>query len=86
MVSEPQEEEIDIFLGPDDLISPEIKRDDYDSEDDENSTIDEPVLLHTPFPDEDECFDPRDDNDEIDAFLDIEVPTYIEKGYYDSEG
>ncbi|GJX90170.1 hypothetical protein Tco_0343496 [Tanacetum coccineum] len=27
----------------------------------------------------------RDNNDEIDAFLAIEVPTYIE-GYYDSEG
>ncbi|GKF80680.1 hypothetical protein Tco_0239282, partial [Tanacetum coccineum] len=32
-----------------------------------------------------ECFDPGCDNDEIDAFLAIEVPTYIE-GYYDSEG
>ncbi|GJS99114.1 reverse transcriptase domain-containing protein [Tanacetum coccineum] len=79
-------EEIDIFPGPDDLMPPEIERDDYDSEDDENSTVDEPVLLHTLFPDEDECFDPRGDNDEIDAFLAIEVPTYIEEGYYDSEG
>ncbi|GKB33639.1 putative ribonuclease H-like domain-containing protein [Tanacetum coccineum] len=35
--------------------------------------------------DEAECFNPGDDNDEIDAFLAIEVPTYIE-GYYDSEG
>ncbi|GJS19837.1 hypothetical protein Tco_0448469 [Tanacetum coccineum] len=35
--------------------------------------------------DEAECFDPGGDNDEIDAFLAIEVPTYIE-GYYDSEG
>ncbi|GKD46788.1 hypothetical protein Tco_1271433, partial [Tanacetum coccineum] len=34
----------------------------------------------------DECFDPRGDNDEIDAFLAIEVPTYIEEGYYDSDG
>ncbi|GJX36254.1 hypothetical protein Tco_0247811 [Tanacetum coccineum] len=33
-----------------------------------------------------ECFDPGGDNDEIDAFLAIEVPTYIEEGYYDSEG
>ncbi|GKA48589.1 hypothetical protein Tco_0741547 [Tanacetum coccineum] len=33
-----------------------------------------------------ECFDPGGDNDEIDAFLAIKVPTYIEKGYYDSEG
>ncbi|GJR79629.1 hypothetical protein Tco_0150414 [Tanacetum coccineum] len=32
------------------------------------------------------CFDPGGDNDEIDAFLAIEVPTYIEEGYYDSEG
>ncbi|GJS06271.1 reverse transcriptase domain-containing protein [Tanacetum coccineum] len=31
------------------------------------------------------CFNPGGDNDEIDAFLAIEVPTYIE-GYYDSEG
>ncbi|GKA92620.1 retrovirus-related pol polyprotein from transposon TNT 1-94, partial [Tanacetum coccineum] len=31
--------------------------------------------------DEAECFNPGDDNDEIDAFLAIEVPTYIE-GYY----
>ncbi|GJX56511.1 hypothetical protein Tco_0286408 [Tanacetum coccineum] len=84
--SDSHREEIDIFLGPDDLIPPEIERDDYDSEDDENSTVDEPVLLHTPFPDEDECFDPGGDNDEIDAFLAIEVPTYIEEGYYDSDG
>ncbi|GJY85919.1 reverse transcriptase domain-containing protein, partial [Tanacetum coccineum] len=35
--------------------------------------------------DEAECFNPGDDNDKIDAFLAIEVPTYIE-GYYDSKG
>ncbi|GKE76137.1 hypothetical protein Tco_1542257 [Tanacetum coccineum] len=35
--------------------------------------------------DEDECFNPGGDNDEIDAFLAIEVPMYIE-GYYDSGG
>ncbi|GKE35478.1 hypothetical protein Tco_1454800, partial [Tanacetum coccineum] len=84
--NESHREEIDIFPGPDDLIPPEIKRDDYNSEDDENSTVDKPVLLHTPFLDKDECFDPGGDNDEIDAFLAIEVPTYIEEGYYDSEG
>ncbi|GJZ53267.1 reverse transcriptase domain-containing protein [Tanacetum coccineum] len=44
--SDSHREEIDIFPGPDDLIPPEIERDDYDSEDDENSTVDEPVLLH----------------------------------------
>ncbi|GJW35046.1 reverse transcriptase domain-containing protein [Tanacetum coccineum] len=79
-------EEIDIFPGPDDLMPPDIEEGYYDSEDDEISTVDEPVLLHTPFPDEDECFDPGGDNDKIDAFLAIEVPTYIEEGYYDSEG
>ncbi|GKG33979.1 hypothetical protein Tco_0434138, partial [Tanacetum coccineum] len=31
-------------------------------------------------------FSSINDNDEIDAFLAIEVPTYIEEGYYDSEG
>ncbi|GJX75522.1 hypothetical protein Tco_0314117 [Tanacetum coccineum] len=36
--------------------------------------------------DEAECFDPGGNNDEIDVFLAIEVPTYIEEGYYDSEG
>ncbi|GJT53072.1 hypothetical protein Tco_0988126 [Tanacetum coccineum] len=51
--SDSHREEIDIFPGPDDLIPPEIERDNYDSEDDKNSTVDEPVLLHTPFPDED---------------------------------
>ncbi|GJS38518.1 hypothetical protein Tco_0563561 [Tanacetum coccineum] len=35
--------------------------------------------------DEAECFNPGGDNDEIDAFLAIKVPTYNE-GYYDSEG
>ncbi|GKB25968.1 hypothetical protein Tco_0865369 [Tanacetum coccineum] len=35
--------------------------------------------------DEAECFNPGGNNDEIDAFLAIGVPTYIE-GYYDSEG
>ncbi|GJY87793.1 reverse transcriptase domain-containing protein [Tanacetum coccineum] len=35
--------------------------------------------------DEAECFNSGGDNDEIDAFLAIKVPTYNE-GYYDSEG
>ncbi|GKB10550.1 reverse transcriptase domain-containing protein [Tanacetum coccineum] len=43
------------------------------------------ILYDTPV-DEAECFDPGGDNDEIDAFLAIEVPMYIEEGYYDSEG
>ncbi|GJV15244.1 hypothetical protein Tco_1360567 [Tanacetum coccineum] len=43
------------------------------------------ILYDAPI-DEAECFDLGGDNDEIDAFLAIEVPTYIEEGYYDSEG
>ncbi|GKC22153.1 hypothetical protein Tco_1024303 [Tanacetum coccineum] len=43
-------------------------------------------ILYDSLIDEAECFDPGGDNDEIDAFLAIEVPTYIEEGYYDSEG
>ncbi|GKE12828.1 reverse transcriptase domain-containing protein [Tanacetum coccineum] len=59
---------------------------DVESKDSNVSNFDEPVLLHTPFPDEYECFDPGGDNDEINAFLAIEVSTNIEEGYYDSEG
>ncbi|GKE59874.1 hypothetical protein Tco_1510241 [Tanacetum coccineum] len=43
------------------------------------------ILYDAPI-DEAECFDPGGNNDEIDIFLAIEVPTYIEEGYYDSEG
>ncbi|GKB55613.1 hypothetical protein Tco_0911799 [Tanacetum coccineum] len=52
------------------------------------SNLDELALLVTPLSDanEDECFDPRGDIDEIDAFLDIDVSTDIEDGYHDSEG
>ncbi|GKE18067.1 hypothetical protein Tco_1425644 [Tanacetum coccineum] len=39
-----------------------------------------------PFEENDDLFDLKCDNDEIDAFLAIKVPTYIEEGYYDSEG
>ncbi|GJV38901.1 hypothetical protein Tco_1417341 [Tanacetum coccineum] len=41
--SDSHREEIDIFPSPDDLIPQKIERDDYDSEDDENSSVDEPV-------------------------------------------
>ncbi|GKC85896.1 reverse transcriptase domain-containing protein, partial [Tanacetum coccineum] len=44
------------------------------------------IILYDAQIDEAGCFDPGGDNDEIDAFLAIEVPTYIEEGYYDSEG
>ncbi|GJV71159.1 hypothetical protein Tco_1491154 [Tanacetum coccineum] len=45
-------EEIDIFLGPDDSIPPGIKSDDYDSEDDDNSTsFPEFESFHVDYPD-----------------------------------
>ncbi|GJT22019.1 reverse transcriptase domain-containing protein [Tanacetum coccineum] len=59
---------------------------DVESKDSNVSNFDEPVLLNTPFFDEDECFDLGGNIDEIDAFLAIEVSTNIEEGYYDSEG
>ncbi|GJU01415.1 hypothetical protein Tco_1111753 [Tanacetum coccineum] len=57
---------------------------DIESEDSYVSNHDEPALLVTPFSDanEDECFDPGGDIDEIDTFLDINV----EDDYHDSEG
>ncbi|GKF92956.1 hypothetical protein Tco_0279675, partial [Tanacetum coccineum] len=51
-----------------------------------NSNIsDEPVLLNTPLSDKVECFALEDDNDEIDAFLAMEVSSNFEEGYFDSE-
>ncbi|GJY35897.1 hypothetical protein Tco_0421275 [Tanacetum coccineum] len=52
-----------------------------------NSNVsDEPVLLNTPLSDKVECFAPEDNNDEIDAFLAMEVSSNFEEGYFDSEG
>ncbi|GJR02422.1 hypothetical protein Tco_0525406 [Tanacetum coccineum] len=62
------------FKENDNLFDLECKTNDWKS-----------ILYDAPI-DKDECFDPGGDNDEIDAFLAIEVPTYIEEGYYDSEG
>ncbi|GJS88765.1 hypothetical protein Tco_0771401 [Tanacetum coccineum] len=61
---------------------------DIESKDSYVFNLDEPTLLVTPFSDanEDECFDPRGDIDEIDAFLNIDVSTDIEDGYHDLEG
>ncbi|GJW67288.1 hypothetical protein Tco_0121712 [Tanacetum coccineum] len=66
---------------PDNLKDIECK-DSYDS------NLDESTLLVTHLSDanEDECFDPRGDIDEIDAFLDMDISTDIEDGYHDSEG
>ncbi|GJZ45527.1 hypothetical protein Tco_0593123 [Tanacetum coccineum] len=52
-----------------------------------NSNVsDKLVFLNTPLSDKDECFVPKDDNDEIDDFLAIEVSSNLEEGYFDSEG
>ncbi|GJS06026.1 reverse transcriptase domain-containing protein [Tanacetum coccineum] len=56
-----------------------------DVENKNSKVFDESVLPHTPFSDKVECFNPEGDNDEIDAFLAIEVSIHIE-GYFDSEG
>ncbi|GKD31943.1 reverse transcriptase domain-containing protein, partial [Tanacetum coccineum] len=49
-----------------------------------NSNVsDEPVLLNTPLSDK---VAQEDNNDEIDAFLAMEVSTNFEEGYFDSEG
>ncbi|GKD34452.1 reverse transcriptase domain-containing protein, partial [Tanacetum coccineum] len=62
------------FEENDDLFDLECKTNDWKR-----------ILYDAPI-DEVECFDPGGDNDEINAFLAIEVPTYIEEGYYDSKG
>ncbi|GJW30893.1 hypothetical protein Tco_0047768 [Tanacetum coccineum] len=45
-----------------------------------------PFLLNTPLSDKVECFAPKDNNDEIDDFLAMEVSSNFEEGYFDSEG
>ncbi|GKA29816.1 hypothetical protein Tco_0716061 [Tanacetum coccineum] len=62
------------FEENDDLFDLECKTNDWKR-----------ILYDAPI-DKAECFNPGGNNDEIDAFLAIEVPTYIEEGYYDSEG
>ncbi|GKB87464.1 putative reverse transcriptase domain-containing protein [Tanacetum coccineum] len=62
------------FEENDDLFDLECKTNDWKR-----------ILYVAPI-DKAECFDPGGDNDEINDFLAIEVPTYIEEGYYDSEG
>ncbi|GJZ47630.1 putative reverse transcriptase domain-containing protein [Tanacetum coccineum] len=64
-----------------------LEEDDIEYKDSYVSNLDEPALLVTPLSNanEDECFDPRGDIDEINAFLDIDVSTDIEDGYHDSD-
>ncbi|GJV81716.1 hypothetical protein Tco_1517586 [Tanacetum coccineum] len=57
-----------------------------ESKDSYVSNLDESTLLVIPLSNvnKDECFDPRGDIDEIDAFLDMDISTDIEDGYHDS--
>ncbi|GJW22723.1 hypothetical protein Tco_0033345 [Tanacetum coccineum] len=59
-----------------------------ESKDSYVSNLDEPDLLVTPLSDanEDECFDPGGDFDEINAFLDVDISMDIGNGYHDSKG
>ncbi|GJU01234.1 hypothetical protein Tco_1111572 [Tanacetum coccineum] len=61
---------------------------DFENKDSYISNLDELAFLVTPLSaaNEDECFDPGGDIDEIDAFLDIDISTNIEDGYHDLEG
>ncbi|GKE10914.1 hypothetical protein Tco_1414465 [Tanacetum coccineum] len=61
------------FEENDDLFDLECKTNDWKG-----------ILYDAPI-NEAECFDPGGNNDDIDAFLAIEVPTYSE-GYFDSKG
>ncbi|GJU09458.1 reverse transcriptase domain-containing protein [Tanacetum coccineum] len=62
------------FEENDDLFDLECKTNDWKR-----------ILYDAPI-DKVECFNPGGDNDDIDAFLAIEVPMYIKEVYYDSEG
>ncbi|GKB14654.1 hypothetical protein Tco_0848577 [Tanacetum coccineum] len=75
----------DFTSSDDESLSDE---DDIENKDSYVSNHDEPALLVTPlsYANEDECFDPGGDIDEIDAFLDTDVSTDIDDGYHDSEG
>ncbi|GJU29562.1 hypothetical protein Tco_1173151 [Tanacetum coccineum] len=94
-----QEENFKIYSNPlfefdDKYISSDVNPlfnevlEDIENKDSYVSNLDEPALLVTPLSDanEDECFDPGGDIDEIDAFLDIDVSTDIEDNYHDSKG
>ncbi|GJZ10111.1 hypothetical protein Tco_0544870 [Tanacetum coccineum] len=62
------------FEENDDLFDLECKTNDWKR-----------ILYDAPI-DKGECFDPGGENNKINASLAIEVPTYIEEDYYDSEG
>nr|GEX57151.1 hypothetical protein [Tanacetum cinerariifolium] len=93
------EENVKIYSNPffefdDEYISSDVNPlfnevlENIESKDSYDSNLDEPDLLVTSLSDvnEDECFDPGGDFDEIDAFLDIDTSTDVKDGYHDSEG
>ncbi|GJS25918.1 hypothetical protein Tco_0486538 [Tanacetum coccineum] len=93
------EENVKIYSNPlfeldDEYISSDVNPlfnkvlENIESKDSYVSNLDEPDLLVTPLSDanEDECFDPGGEIDEIDAFLDMDISTDIENGYHDSKG
>ncbi|GJR93192.1 hypothetical protein Tco_0265366 [Tanacetum coccineum] len=78
----------DFTSSDDESLSDEDASKDIESKDSYVSKLDEPDLLFTPLSgaNEDECFDPGGEIDEINAFLDMDISTDIENGYHDSEG
>ncbi|GJS26797.1 hypothetical protein Tco_0487417 [Tanacetum coccineum] len=68
---------LSLILIPESNINPLFKEILEDVESEDSNVSNEPVLLSTPFFDDDECFDPGGDINKIDAFLD---------DYNDSEG
>ncbi|GJW20832.1 hypothetical protein Tco_0031454 [Tanacetum coccineum] len=90
-LSNPLFDSNDDFTSSDDksLSDKNVPKDnDIESKDSYVSNLDEPDLLVTPLSDanEDECFNPGGDIDEIDAFLGIDVSMDIEDGYHDLKG
>nr|GEY08966.1 hypothetical protein [Tanacetum cinerariifolium] len=90
------EDKVKIYSNPlfefdDEYISSDVNPllnevlENIENKDSYDSNLDEPDLLVTPLSNanEDECFDPGGDIDEIDAF---DIPSNFEDGYYDSEG
>nr|GEX01839.1 hypothetical protein [Tanacetum cinerariifolium] len=77
----------DFTSSDDESLSDEdvLEDNDIESKASYDSNLDEPDLLVTPLFDsnEDECFDPRGDVDEINAF---DIPSDLTDGYYDSKG
>nr|GFA49943.1 hypothetical protein [Tanacetum cinerariifolium] len=93
------EDKVKIYLNPlfefdDEYVSSDVNPlfdevlENIENMDSYDFNLDEPALLVTPLSDanEDECFDPGGDIDEIDAFLDIDTSTDIKDYYHDSEG